>query len=405
MELVKLRDLAEGSGFEHIKTISHQMKVFCPFEAVGMVRQEIRHTNFLAYILDPNRPHGFGTLFLEAFVALITNEAISKTRMLRARVQRELMSIDLLIEIPPEGSERGLVIAVEVKIDAGERRDQLRDYERRVQGRWPHSAAFFGFLTTDGRQGTTGSEKIWRPISWTDLIGVLDRAIKLKEESVSAVGYEMYRLYGSMMRRHGMVADGRNTLLDDAVAELWSQHREVLEYLFENRPDPISDLLRKIYDSLRATAELLSKAIGMAVQPAYSTRTYLRFSFPELESRYEDLRKGRAKWAGDSASIILLEIWRLNDSITADLVIGPADGAPEFKRRLIQALIRSDGKKRSSASGSFVHNWPTTLDKTTLIEAKIPEEELVPHFSSLVARNLREVMHSELPALLDQAVV
>lgn len=31
---------------------------FCPFEAVGMADQEIRHSHFLSYITDPRRPHG-----------------------------------------------------------------------------------------------------------------------------------------------------------------------------------------------------------------------------------------------------------------------------------------------------------------------------------------------------------
>ncbi len=404
MELVKLKDLAEGSGFEHIKTISHQMKVFCPFEAVGMVRQEIRHTNFLAYILDPNRPHGFGTLFLEAFITLLTNEAIPKSRMLRARVQRELMNIDLLIEIPPEDSGKGLVIAVEVKIDAGERRDQLRDYERRVQKRWPQSAAFFGFLTTDGRQGATSSGKFWRPIRWTDLIGVLDRALELEKLGASTPGLEMYTSYGCMMRRHGMVDKISSTPLDDAVAALWSQHREALEYIFENRPDPISGLMRRIRKNMDEMAKLLGAALGITAKPASSTATYLRFSFPELEARYPDLCKGRKQWAGDSASIILLEIYRTEYGITAAIVVGPADGAPELRRRLIEAMNLTDGGRRPSGSSGWSHNWLTTLGEIALIEAAVSEESLMQHFSNQIAETLHIVMHHDLPALLDQAI-
>lgn len=42
--------------------------VFCPFEAVGMLKQEIRHANFLGYCLDPRLPHGLGTSVLEALL-------------------------------------------------------------------------------------------------------------------------------------------------------------------------------------------------------------------------------------------------------------------------------------------------------------------------------------------------
>ena len=73
-EEVSLEDIEKlvlGDGAADFKKLENMVDVFCPFEAIGMVRQEIRHSNFLAYILDPNRPHEFGSSFLEDFFALI----------------------------------------------------------------------------------------------------------------------------------------------------------------------------------------------------------------------------------------------------------------------------------------------------------------------------------------------
>jgi hypothetical protein len=53
---------------EDFAKLEQILDIFCPFEAVGMVRQEIRHAHFLAYYLDPNRPHGFGDACLRAFL-------------------------------------------------------------------------------------------------------------------------------------------------------------------------------------------------------------------------------------------------------------------------------------------------------------------------------------------------
>jgi hypothetical protein len=36
------------------------------FEALGIVRQELRHSDLLAFILDPRQPHGLGDAFLKA---------------------------------------------------------------------------------------------------------------------------------------------------------------------------------------------------------------------------------------------------------------------------------------------------------------------------------------------------
>jgi hypothetical protein len=395
----------DGSGAEHLETVSRNMKVFCPFEAVGMVRQEIRHSNFLAYILDPNRPHGFGALLLKSFIALLTEEEISESRMLRARVHRELYNIDLLVDIPPENGKKRLVIAIEVKVDAGERGEQLSDYQRRVESRWRHSEAIFGFLTMDGRKGTTSAEKDWQPIRWTDLIEAFDGALESAPESDGrpAIGLEMYAAYGRMMRRHGMAEKNSNMPLDDAVFTLWSKHREALDYLYENRPDPISDFMRKISKNMGEMAELLSSALDIAVEPALSTRSYLRFSFPELEARYGDLRMGSKKWAGKTASIILLEISRNGDDILATIVVGPADGAPEFRKRLIEAMNRNDGGSRQVRASGYLHSWPTTLGEAALTEAEIPERNGMRHFANQIAQRLSGVMDRELRALLDQA--
>ena len=403
MDVEKLKDLVDGSGSDHLATVSKNMKVFCPFEAVGMVRQEIRHSNFLAYILDPNRPHEFGTLLLKSFIALLTEDAISESRMLRARVHRELYNIDLLVDIPPENGKKRLVIAIEVKVDAGERREQLRDYQRRVESAWPHSEAIFGFLTMDGRVGTTSAEKVWQPISWAGLIYALDSALESGDRS--AIGFEMYAAYGRMMRRHGMADKTSDTPLDDAVFTLWSKHKEALDYLFENRPDPISDLMRKISKNMGEMAELLSSSLGTPVKPASSTRSYLRFSFPGLEARYEDLCKGSKNWAGETASIILLEIYRNGDGISASIVVGPADGAPEFRRRLIEALNRRDGGSRRAGASGWSHNWQTTLGEAALTEAGMPEKNWMLQFSNQIAESLSGVMDRELPALLDQAIL
>lgn len=402
MDVEKLKDFVCGAGSEHLATISKNMKVFCPFEAIGMARQEIRHSNFLAYILDPKRPHEFGAKLLKAFIAIFTDETISETRLDRARIYRELYNIDLVVEIPPENGGKALVIAIEVKVDAGESSEQLRKYQRRVEAAWPHSEAIFGFLTIDGREGTTGAEKTWQPISWTGLIDAFD--VALESVGRSAIGFEMYAAYGRMMRRHGMADKTSDKALDEAVFTLWNEHKEALEYLFENRPDPIGDLMREIAKNKgEKMAELLSSSLGVPVSPAASTSMYLRFSFPGLESRYKVLAKGSKKWAGETASIILLEIYRNGDGISASIVVGPADGAPEFRKRLIAAMNRNDGGSRRAGASGWSHNWQTTLGEAALTDAEIPERNGMRHFANQIAERLSGVMDRELPALLDQA--
>lgn len=41
-------------------SLNDQISPLNLFEAVGAIRSELRHSNFLAYLLSPSRPHGLG---------------------------------------------------------------------------------------------------------------------------------------------------------------------------------------------------------------------------------------------------------------------------------------------------------------------------------------------------------
>lgn len=60
-------------GDVDFSALSARFDQFCPFEAMGVVRAEIRHGNALAYLLDPKRPHGFAAAMLEAFLTSVTS--------------------------------------------------------------------------------------------------------------------------------------------------------------------------------------------------------------------------------------------------------------------------------------------------------------------------------------------
>src|SRR5437762_3578836 len=54
--------------FDSFLALEERIAPFNLFEALGMQRAEVRHSQFLAYILDPNRPHGLNDEFLKRFL-------------------------------------------------------------------------------------------------------------------------------------------------------------------------------------------------------------------------------------------------------------------------------------------------------------------------------------------------
>jgi len=90
------------------------------FDALGIVRTEIRHSNFLAWLLDPNESHGQGALFLKAILMDLLRQSPPELRpfspiqldgaeLRGVRVRREYRNIDILIDC----QEPPFVIAIE----------------------------------------------------------------------------------------------------------------------------------------------------------------------------------------------------------------------------------------------------------------------------------------------------
>lgn len=63
-----------------ISRIEGRLGGFNIFEAIGHTRAEMRHSDFLAFLLDPNRDHGLGSEFLSRFVIEVVKEIPSRER-------------------------------------------------------------------------------------------------------------------------------------------------------------------------------------------------------------------------------------------------------------------------------------------------------------------------------------
>ncbi|WP_190304584.1 PD-(D/E)XK nuclease family protein [Rhizobium phaseoli] len=116
----KLSALFDDPDFN---TVHRRMSPFNLFEAVGAVRAELRHSNFLAYLLSPSRPHGLGALPLVALIRSILSRMRPDQRPIMgleliagdlddAVVFRERDNIDILLELP----SINLVVAIENKV-------------------------------------------------------------------------------------------------------------------------------------------------------------------------------------------------------------------------------------------------------------------------------------------------
>lgn len=267
----KLEDLVVRSkGFQQLE---RELAFFCPFEAVGMTDQEVRHAHFLAYILDPNRPHGFDDAYLRGFLHVAAESAAEGEKVIRpidihlmdlsdVRIERERDRIDLLIKISPSRHEKEYVLVFELKINASEGKDQLQRYEKKIKKRYGRSNVLFFFLTLNGDDPSDANRNIWTPIS---LESVIDNFEEINQRPIGDEGArKMVGAYNAMMRRRH-VGDKNDRLLKLS-GELWAEHKEALEFLASTQPDNVSNMLEEIFHNLDAVCRKLSVGTGWSFE-------------------------------------------------------------------------------------------------------------------------------------------
>lgn len=352
---------------DEFRRLENEFDQFCPFEALGMVRSEVRHGNFLAYLLEPGRPHGFHTDVLRAFLLAVSratsrsSQTASRLKPLnvhlmdieQADVRREWRSIDLLIVIPAEK----LVIPIELKVESSQGSDQLLRYRRIVESQWPKGDGWrhVNVFLTKYEEEPIDAEH-WHALNLRDLVAELDI---VSARASPGPGNDSLKAYLRMLRRHHL----EDADLEDIARKLWSRHREALEFLADNRPDATANLFEILKERKSAVLKSL-KDIGLNVVLDAEYKNIIRFAFEQWDT-LPGFKSSR--WT-DSKRLILLELKREKSSIAAYLYLGPGD---EAARSQYLALLDKTRLHRPNARAG--RDW-MCLAKADMLPNQIDED-------------------------------
>lgn len=315
----------DNSAFDEI---AMALDCFCPFDAVGMDRQEIRHGFFLRYILDPHRPHGFGAECLRGFMwgaaAALRDAGDAGIKPLdvhlmdldSAIVEREFSSIDLLIQVPAEK----VVIAVELKIDANEHSGQLGRYRKIVAKEFAKEQGWrqiLLFVTKRGHEPSQEDGRGWFALPLEGVVEMFERVIA--KETGNPDARMMLNAYVGMLRRKHLT-DPR---LEDLARGLWREHREVLDFLVSRRPNVTSEVFGRLLANQTSAAASLSERAGFKLAPDHSTRAYVRFAVMDWDG-VPGMLSGTG-WPPSERILLVELVHEVNGGIRCKIELGPGD--------------------------------------------------------------------------------
>ncbi|GIU70428.1 MAG: hypothetical protein KatS3mg002_1664 [Candidatus Woesearchaeota archaeon] len=309
---------------KELEILESRISEFNIFEALGAVKQELRHSDFLSFLMNPNENHGLHEIFLKRLLqkASMTSDRtninaieIDTADYSGVEIRREWNSIDILIIVP----KIPIACAIENKIFSGEHLDQLKRYKDLIIKEFPDSKYLFMFLSPDG---ITPSDEDWLPLSYNDIAEILNN---IAESTSSTLGSDIYTLikhYTAMLERH-IISDSQ---IAELCRKIYNTHKKAIDLIIEHRPDIQLDI--KSY---------FEKIIKEVKEPGLITdhcsKSYIRFAPKEWEKL--EFQKTGEGWTR-THRVLMFEIQNFQDSLTLKLIIGP--GEPEARKKIFEAV-------------------------------------------------------------------
>ena len=384
-EYSKILDLleafvVENKDLERLETLLAEFNIF---EALGAVRQELRHSDYLAFILDPTQNHGLGDAFLKHLLKHVLARVIDPplnaveidvADMRSAVVRREWRHIDILIHDPANR----LVCAMENKIDSGERSGQLHRYRECVVSEFPDHRAVFLFLTPEGDQP---SDDAYISVSYGEIAWLIDAVQQTYASTLGADVRTLMRHYTSMLRRH-IVSESEIAKL---CRQIYRRHKQALDLIFEYRPDlqwNLAELLKR----------LIEEAESIELTLDSFTKSTIRFCPTEWDA-IPALRVGRG-WTS-SGRILLFEIQNTPKRLSLKLIIGPG---PDAVRETIFAAALAHPHPFRRGRKRLYPKW-TTIYNRTLLTTRDYEDTDPDGLVKKVETEWKKFVSQDLPAI------
>jgi hypothetical protein len=364
-----------------LEELEGKIEKFNIFEAIGVVRQELRHSHFLAFLLDPSKNSGIGeTLLKQILQKAIVNSAnlelpitpidLDSWDLRNVRVHPEWQNIDILIweEIIK------LAIIIENKIDSTESTGQLKRYHETVKKHFPDYNIICLYLTPEG---DIPSYEEYIPISYGLICEVVETLIETKESILGSDLLILIKNYAEMLRRR-IVGESEIAKL---CQKIYRKHQKALDLIFEYKPDLQAEIQQYLENLIDNNPDLIKDRCS---------KTYIRF----LPKNWDvpNLRKGQG-WVS-SNRIILFEFYNGPDKVALRLYIGP--GEQQIRERLYS--MAASNKKILKASGSLRHKWKSIYSRNFATESELQDnkyeaivENIGKHWQKFLSEDLSEI--------------
>jgi len=262
-------NLLNDAAFEQIEL---ELRAANFFDILNATKSEVRHSNFLAWILDPNANHGLEEMVLLRFLRdIFSNDRViglygpeADTLNFRStEIRREWQNIDLLIVVDQ------IVVVIENKWDSKEHSSQLTKYRKAVNTHFPNHKKAFVLLTKEGIESKLEEERSYYiEYNYIQISQILERIMAVYKPQINHRTYLYLEDYLKVLKRNIMQEDH----LNDLAVKLYQTHKTALNFIFENKPDLQKEIQKLFIEVLKKQSFVLGS----------TSKSYVRFLTKDL---------------------------------------------------------------------------------------------------------------------------
>jgi len=299
------------------------------FETLNMVISEVRHSNVLAWLLNPASNHGLGDFFLKQFLKYFISENKSTIssdisffvfeilNYSNTEIRREWNNIDILIVINEENYK--IVFAIENKVKSSEHSNQLQRYREIVEKEFHDYHKFFVYLTPENLMP---SDENWSCFGYATIAKLMDDLLEYKRDSINDNIYEFISQYNTILRRYIV----GNSEVEQICKQIYKKHSTALDLIFQYKPDIQLDISEYLQEKIKTAPDIVLDSAG---------KTLIRFTTPTIDENTEKISEGWVK----SKRIFLFEFYNYENQLKLHLYIGP--GSQDYREKLFRICNKS----------------------------------------------------------------
>jgi hypothetical protein len=334
------------------------------FETLKSVHTEVRHSNVLAWLLDPQENHGLASYFIRQFFKYVvsTNRSYFSAAGVSlvdfelcdyndVEVRREWKNIDILLIVAEDNKK--VVVALENKVKTTEHSGQLQKYRSILEKEFGDSTRFHIYLTPDN---LIPSDEEWIPFGYDVIADLLDELLKNRKSSLSSKVYSFISQYQTILRRY-IVGDSE---VERIAVDIYRKHKEALDIIFQYRPDVYLELSQHLQKRLGSQDDIIIDSAGKAV---------IRFTTKAIDGSVERVGEGWTK----SKRMLLFESLFRDYHVGLRLYIGPGE---EGCRKKLLDLFLKDKKLFKKADRKFAVKWHTVYQSDFLRKKDFEDDDL-----------------------------